>query len=100
MLTVNKRNGKAAQPRKERADLINTIISGKAAALSGEGGRDAFSHEAKQARIGNLMRYLNTGQFTRPGIDILDGKIENFNLNHPNFLFLKSFFSRRFKSIL
>ena len=26
-----------AQPRKERADLINTIISGKAAALSGEG---------------------------------------------------------------
>jgi hypothetical protein len=45
-----------AQPRQERADIINTIISGKAAALSGEGGRDAFSHEAKQENIAKLMR--------------------------------------------
>ena len=43
-------------PRKERADIINTIIAGKAAALSGEGGQDIFSHEAKQKRIEKLMR--------------------------------------------
>ena len=54
-----------AQPRQERADIINTIISGKAAALSGEGGRDAFSHEAKQERIANLMREA----FRLDGID-------------------------------
>ena len=54
-----------AQPRQERADIINTIISGKAAALSGEGGRDTFSHEAKQARIANLMREA----FRLDGID-------------------------------
>ena len=54
-----------AQPRQERADIINTIISGKAAALSGEGGRDAFSHEAKQERIGKLMREA----FRLDGID-------------------------------
>ena len=54
-----------AQPRQERADIINTIISGKAAALSGEGGRDAFSHEAKQERIANLMRQA----FKLDGID-------------------------------
>ncbi len=54
-----------AQPRQERADIINTIISGKAAALSGEGGRDAFSHEAKQERIAKLMREA----FRLDGID-------------------------------
>ena len=31
-------------PRKERGDIIGQIIAGKAEALSGEGGRDAFSH--------------------------------------------------------
>lgn len=40
-------------PRKERADIINTIIAGKAAALSGEGGQDIFSHEAKQKELKN-----------------------------------------------
>ena len=57
-------------PRKERADIINTIISGKAAALSGEGGQDIFSHEAKQQRIEKLMREafrldgIDTSKFT------------------------------------
>ena len=52
-------------PRKERADIINTIIAGKAAALSGEGGQDIFSHEAKQKRIEKLMREA----FKLDGID-------------------------------
>ena len=52
-------------PRKERGDIIGQIIAGKAEALSGEGGRDAFSHEAKQERIANLMREA----FRLDGID-------------------------------
>jgi hypothetical protein len=47
-----------AQPRQERADIINTIIAGKAKALAGESAGSMFSAEQKSAAIGTYTDQL------------------------------------------
>ena len=54
-----------ASERQEKKDFMDTYLTAQATALTGDGARDAFSHEAKQERIANLMREA----FKLDGID-------------------------------